>query len=138
MPLVAAAYRRQPSILPNLQLISNQWSKSLCTVTEKTFFLKQCNLKSLSTPQSMGPNAKVSSSSHLRTPRIPKRGIGAYFVKARLFSTAAEVNHSPAVQLYQYHICPFCNISKSLMAYSKLDYDSVEVNPLTKAELKPW
>jgi hypothetical protein len=24
------------------------------------------------------------------------------------------------------------------MQYAKLDYEAVEVNPLTKAELKPW
>lgn len=42
------------------------------------------------------------------------------------------------IKLYTYHICPFCNITKSLLSYLKLDYKSVEVNPLTKAELKPW
>ena len=44
----------------------------------------------------------------------------------------------PEIKLYQYHICPFCNITKSLLSYTKLDYETVEVNPLTKAELKPW
>ena len=44
----------------------------------------------------------------------------------------------PDIKLYQYHICPFCNVTKSLLSYSTLDYKSVEVNPLTKAELKPW
>jgi len=44
----------------------------------------------------------------------------------------------PDIKLYQYHICPFCNITKSLLSFTKLDYQTVEVNPLTKAELKPW
>jgi len=44
----------------------------------------------------------------------------------------------PDIKLYQYHICPFCNITKSLLSYTKLEYETVEVNPLTKAELKPW
>ena len=44
----------------------------------------------------------------------------------------------PKIKLYQYHICPFCNITKSLLKYSNLDYERIEVNPLTKAELKPW
>jgi len=52
------------------------------------------------------------------------------------FSTAASTQ--PDIKLYQYHICPFCNITKSLLGYAKLDYESVEVNPLTKSELKPW
>ena len=54
----------------------------------------------------------------------------------RFFMAATPIQ--PEVKLYQYHICPFCNITKSLLSHSKLDYESVEVNPLTKAELKPW
>ncbi|KAL3771670.1 hypothetical protein ACHAWO_001731 [Cyclotella atomus] len=58
-------------------------------------------------------------------------------VPTRQFSS--NVNHAqPSIKLYQYHICPFCNITKSAMQYAKLDYEAVEVNPLTKAELKPW
>ena len=47
-------------------------------------------------------------------------------------------NKTPSIKLYQYHICPFCNITKSAMHYANLEYETVEVNPLTKAELKPW
>jgi hypothetical protein len=54
---------------------------------------------------------------------------------ARQFSSN---DSAPSIKLYQYHICPFCNITKSAMQYAKLDYETVEVNPLTKAELKPW
>ena len=59
---------------------------------------------------------------------------------SRSFSspTTATGQAAPDIRLYQYHICPFCNISKSLLAYAKLDYEKVEVNPLTKQELKPW
>jgi microsomal prostaglandin-E synthase 2 len=38
--------------------------------------------------------------------------------------------------LYQYAICPYCNISKALLHYTGTPYNAVEVNPLTKAELK--
>lgn len=47
------------------------------------------------------------------------------------FSTAGA-----EVTLYQYAICPFCNIVKSVLHYSKTPYQAVEVNPLTKAEIK--
>ncbi len=60
-----------------------------------------------------------------------------YSVTKRSFSAPTQAA-APDIRLYQYHICPFCNISKSLLAYAKLDYDKVEVNPLTKQELKPW
>jgi len=59
-----------------------------------------------------------------------------YSVTKRSFSAPTQA--APEIRLYQYHICPFCNISKSLLAYAKLDYDRIEVNPLTKQELKPW
>mmetsp|Transcript_19263 Transcript_19263/g.23701 ORF Transcript_19263/g.23701 Transcript_19263/m.23701 type:complete len:341 (-) Transcript_19263:46-1068(-) len=40
--------------------------------------------------------------------------------------------------LFQYQICPFCNIVKALLDHSKQPYNLIEVNPLTKSELKPW
>jgi glutaredoxin len=50
----------------------------------------------------------------------------------------ASLIQPPDVKLYQYQICPFCNITKSVLSHTEIDYTSVEVNPLTKAELKPW
>jgi hypothetical protein len=58
-----------------------------------------------------------------------------FSLRAHQFST---VTTPPSIKLYQYHICPFCNITKSIFSYSNLEYEAVEVNPLTKAELKPW
>ena len=53
-------------------------------------------------------------------------------------AAAALNNDAPSVTLYQYQICPFCNINKALLNYVNVNYDVIEVNPLTKAELKPW
>ena len=55
---------------------------------------------------------------------------------ARFF--ASDAKDAPSVTLYQYRICPFCNKAKEFLAYADIRYDAVEVNPLTKAELKPW
>jgi glutaredoxin len=38
--------------------------------------------------------------------------------------------------LYQYAICPYCNIAKALLNYTNTPFEAKEVNPLTKAELK--
>lgn len=38
--------------------------------------------------------------------------------------------------IYQYLICPFCNRVKSYLDYCGVEYDTIEVNPLTKAEIK--
>ncbi|KAG1681334.1 hypothetical protein FOA52_007380 [Chlamydomonas sp. UWO 241] len=40
------------------------------------------------------------------------------------------------ITLYQYEVCPFCCKVKAVLDYHKLPYTVVEVNPLTKAELK--
>ena len=43
--------------------------------------------------------------------------------------------HRYRYQLYQYKICPFSNIAKVLLSYQMIPFQSIEVNPLTKAEL---
>lgn len=40
------------------------------------------------------------------------------------------------ITIYQYDVCPFCCKVKAFLDYNKLPYRVVEVNPLTKAELK--
>ena len=74
--------------------------------------------------------ASRSAPNHLRPAKLQ-------FPSTRYF-TAGTSTLQPEIKLYQYHICPFCNITKSLLEYTKLDYEKIEVNPLTKAELKPW
>jgi microsomal prostaglandin-E synthase 2 len=54
--------------------------------------------------------------------------------KVAAFSTTTSAN--PPLQLYQYAICPFCNRVKALLDYMDIPYTAVEVNPLTKGEIK--
>ena len=54
----------------------------------------------------------------------------------RSFSSGTNKTVTPTITLFQYAICPFCNINKALLAYSNTPYSITEVNPLTKAELK--
>lgn len=63
---------------------------------------------------------------------------GAFRNLARraLSSSATGETSAALVQLYQYAICPFCNKSKALLDYAKVPYETIEVNPLTKAEIK--
>lgn len=42
----------------------------------------------------------------------------------------------PPITLYQYEVCPFCCKVKAFLDYHKIPYEAVEVNPLTKGELK--
>jgi len=41
-----------------------------------------------------------------------------------------------SITLYQYDVCPFCCKVKAVLDYHKLPYTVVEVNPLSKSELK--
>ena len=52
----------------------------------------------------------------------------------RALSTVSE--GEGAIQLYQYAICPFCNKTKAVLDYANVPYEAVEVNPLSKAEIK--
>lgn len=54
----------------------------------------------------------------------------------RRLLASAVVGKAPTVKLYQYEICPFCCKVKAFMDWQRLPYSTIEVNPLTKAELK--
>ena len=43
---------------------------------------------------------------------------------------------APEVMLYQYDVCPFCNKVQAFLDFHNVSYTAVEVNPLTKAEMK--
>ena len=47
-----------------------------------------------------------------------------------------STDSTSSVTLYQYAICPFCHKTKALLAYTNVEHSIVEVNPLTKAEIK--
>ena len=55
-------------------------------------------------------------------------------------TTAASIDTddrtTTEVSLYQYKICPFSNIAKTVLTHQQVPFRSIEVNPLTKAELK--
>ena len=53
-------------------------------------------------------------------------------------SRRMQVNMGGALTLYQYEICPFCNKIKALLDLLNVPYTTIEVNPLSKSELKGW
>ena len=55
-----------------------------------------------------------------------------------LSTVAASATSVGSVQLFQYDICPFCNKLKALLDLHRVPYDTTEVNPLTKSEIKSW
>jgi glutaredoxin len=65
----------------------------------------------------------------------------AFLATTSAYTAPTGVNDEPdtghlQVKLYQYSICPFCHRAKALLAYSKTPYEAVEVNPLTRQEIR--
>jgi hypothetical protein len=66
-----------------------------------------------------------------RPTELKLRGLDTAF-----FSTNSKItSQAPSIQLFQYAICPFCNKVKALLNYAGLPFESIEVNPITKAEI---
>lgn len=64
--------------------------------------------------------------------------IGKYHGAERL-TLCSGLSTAPAVAnitVFEYKICPFCNKVKAYLDFLELDYTSIEVNPLTKSEIK--
>jgi glutaredoxin len=61
---------------------------------------------------------------------------------SRQHSTSSTSSGPPknnsSIVLYQYSICPFCHRVRSVLDYAQLPYVVKEVNPLTKAEIRPY
>ena len=51
-------------------------------------------------------------------------------------ATATTASSADPITIYQYKICPYCSRPKTFLEYMKVPYEAVEVNPMTKAELK--
>ena len=54
----------------------------------------------------------------------------------RLTRAVWSASTQTRLQLYQYAICPYCNKAKAMLDYFKVPFESIEVNPLTKSEVK--
>lgn len=71
----------------------------------------------------------------IQSARLSNRAVKEFStLSRRSFSTKGSTPHS--ITLFQYEICPFCNINKTLLSYANVDYNITEVNPLTKSEIK--
>jgi len=65
--------------------------------------------------------------------RSRSRSLGT--CKSLKYSTEA-VSDVPALKLYQYRTCPFCCKARAYLDYAGFKYEVVEVNPLSRKEMK--
>merc|ERR1740138_2005753 len=55
---------------------------------------------------------------------------------ARLAAAAGADASAAQLRLFQYAICPFCNKTKAALDFLRVPYSSVEVDPLTRSQIK--
>ncbi|XP_050214937.1 uncharacterized protein LOC126666035 [Mercurialis annua] len=82
----------------------------------------------------------------ISSPTVARGVAGIMFFSAAASSLAQEVHAKQAppsekilpkdVVLYQYAACPFCNKVKAFLDYYNIPYKIVEVNPISKKEIK--
>jgi microsomal prostaglandin-E synthase 2 len=51
-------------------------------------------------------------------------------------TTTSQTNWNKEIVIYQYQTCPFCNKVRAYLDYNKIPYTIVEVNPVTKSQIK--
>ncbi|CAE8643458.1 unnamed protein product [Polarella glacialis] len=57
-------------------------------------------------------------------------------MRSSLFRAAAAATGEPRLRLYQYAICPFCNKTKAALDFLRVPYSTVEVDPMTRSQIK--
>lgn len=75
---------------------------------------------------------------HAEAPWKAEKGKGGDIAPEDRYQRPAAVSGRlpKEIIVYQYDVCPFCCKVKAFLDYYKIPYRCVEVNPLTKAELK--
>ncbi|KAF8398985.1 hypothetical protein HHK36_014850 [Tetracentron sinense] len=78
-----------------------------------------------------------------RSTRAASLGVAGAMSFSVAASSAVYAKEPPSLEflpkdvvLYQYEACPFCNKVKAFLDYNKIPYKVVEVNPISKKEIK--
>ncbi|KAF5739327.1 prostaglandin E synthase 2 [Tripterygium wilfordii] len=105
-------------------------------------------LSSSSAQNSPGFSRILADHLGLSSPSVARGVTGTMFFSAAAATSLAHEAHakeSPRAEikslpkdvvLYQYEACPFCNKVKAFLDYHNVPYKVVEVNPITKKEIK--
>lgn len=90
--------------------------------------------------------SRIAENFRISNPSVARGVTGTVFFSVAASSLAQEVQakESPPVEklmpkdvvLYQYEACPFCNKVKAFLDYYNIPYKVVEVNPISKKEIK--
>eukprot|EP00471_Norrisiella_sphaerica_P005243 CAMPEP_0184490130 /NCGR_PEP_ID=MMETSP0113_2-20130426/17196_1 /TAXON_ID=91329 /ORGANISM="Norrisiella sphaerica, Strain BC52" /LENGTH=250 /DNA_ID=CAMNT_0026873889 /DNA_START=194 /DNA_END=946 /DNA_ORIENTATION=- len=62
------------------------------------------------------------------------RRVGARGARASMFASGGTA--APDITLYQFQTCPFCSKVRTYLDFKRIPFEIVEVNPITKSEIK--
>ncbi|XP_043808845.1 prostaglandin E synthase 2 isoform X2 [Manihot esculenta] len=100
----------------------------------------------MSTCASTNSSQRIADRFGISSPSVAHGVAGTMFFSVAASSLEQEVHAKEAppaekflpkdVVLYQYEACPFCNKVKAFLDYYSIPYKIVEVNPISKKEIK--
>ncbi|KAF5837234.1 glutathione S-transferase [Dunaliella salina] len=143
-----AAFRRGATSLPGAYLDAAAPTRALCFSASSFQNTSSNNAQRESNwgrynwagAVSAGAGLGLGSASLLAqadAPQPPSPPAGSDQVSADPYKRPTALQGLPKdITLYQYEVCPFCCKVKAALDYYKLPYEVIEVNPLTKSELK--
>ncbi|XP_021909086.1 prostaglandin E synthase 2 isoform X2 [Carica papaya] len=112
-------------------------------ILQAAFFCSSSRISFCNRRRWLSPFLNSFSNGSARAVSLGVTGALASVVVAASFSQAVYAKEPPAgelvpkdVVLYQYEACPFCNKVKAFLDYYDIPYKVVEVNPLSKKEIK--
>ncbi|CAN1824610.1 Prostaglandin E synthase 2 [Linum perenne] len=114
---------------------------ALAATPNPLFRSAMLSTSSVSGPQ--WPSRRLSDYFGLSRTSVAAGVVGTMFFSVAASSIAQEVHAKELpkfipkdVVLYQYEACPFCNKVKAFLDYYSIPYKVVEVNPISKKEIK--
>ena len=117
--------------MPLLRSQSSSWSQSFLYLDRQVWGSSNRRTRTLAPLHQLGTWSYGNNSIQRRTAAGLSNTTSSH---TRTSTTNSVVGTT--IDFFQYAICPFCNKTKAFLNYAGVKYNAIEVNPLTKAEIR--
>ena len=117
--------------MPLLRSQSSSWSQSFLYLNRQVWGSSNRRTRTLAPLHQLGTWSYGNNSIQRRTAAGLSNTTSSH---TRTSTTNSVVGTT--IDFFQYAICPFCNKTKAFLNYAGVKYNAIEVNPLTKAEIR--
>ncbi|EXC33538.1 Prostaglandin E synthase 2 [Morus notabilis] len=135
--------RRATTLVASTLLSRSHGAASRCLLQVAFYATETTNASSAARRRCFSPilQSLAATSASSRTVSTAVAGVMASVFAAGAMEVYAKEPQPPEVVpkdvvLYQYEACPFCNKVKAFLDYYDIPYKVIEVNPLSKKEIK--